>query len=292
MKKGLSATIIMLATLLLLTGCNSKKEDLQPVTIGNLAFQYNAGLWEYNKSADEAAPLEFKDAKGNTVSIYVSQESTYQHPMDMIRFFETMVSSNEDFEVFLQPNKIDVNGNSWYEYGYSFKEGDTVRKVYQRYYGKYYNAASISYTSTDKNYEGGYEEAVKIMSDIKATDVTNDVNEAKAHEFLVGEWDAADSGYLVLKEDGTYEWYKDATKDTNNMHYGTYGCDIENAVMSLKEGDGIYLALFPEGLKVNGSKEEMTTYKMDYIISFEKNEDQGYPMVNMSSYALYTLTKQ
>jgi hypothetical protein len=292
MKKGTSAIIIMLATLLLFTGCSSKKEDLQPVTIGNLAFQYNAKLWDYNKSKDEAAPLEFKDDKGNTVSIYVSQESTYQHPMDMIRFFETMVSTKEDFEVFLKPTKIDVNGTSWYEYGYSFKEGNTVQKVYQRYYGKYYNAASISFSSTDKNYEAGYKEALKIMSDIKATDVPNDVNEAKAHEFLVGEWDVADSGYLVLKEDGTYEWYKDAAKDKNNMHYGTYGCDIENAVMSLKEGDGIYLALFPDGLNVNGSKEEMTTYKMDYIISFEKNEEEGYQMVNMSSYALYTLTKQ
>lgn len=292
MKKGTPAILIILATLLLFTGCSSKKEDLQPVTIGNLAFQYNAKLWDYNKSTDEAAPLEFEDDKGNTVSIYVSQESTYQHPMEMIRFFETMVSTKEDFEIFLEPAKIDVNGTSWYEYGYSYKEGSTIHKVYQRYYGRYYNAASISYSSTDKNYEAGFKEAQKIMSDIKATDVTNDVNEAKAHEFLVGEWDVADSGYLVLKEDGTYEWYKDAAKDKSNMHYGTYGCDIENAVMSLKEGDGIYLALFPEGLNVNGSEQEMTTYKIDYIISFEKNEEEGYPMVNMSSYALYTLTKQ
>lgn len=292
MKKRTPAIIIILSALLLFTACSNKKEDLQPVTIGNLTFQYNAMVWEYNKSTDEAAPLEFKDDRGNTVSVYVSQESTYQHPMDMIRFFETMVSTNEGFEVFLKPAKIDVNGTSWYEFGYSFKEGNTIRKVYQRYYGKYYNAASISYTSTDKNYEYGYDEAIKMMSDIKVTDVSNDQNEAKAHEFLVGEWDVAESGYLVFKENGSYEWYKDSTKDKSNMHYGTYGCDVENAVMSLKEGDGIYLVLFPEGLTVSGSMEEMTTYKMDYIISFDKKEDEGYQMVNMSSYVLYTLTKQ
>jgi hypothetical protein len=131
-----------------------------------------------------------------------------------------------------------------------------------------------------------------MMSGIETTDVNNDANEAKAHSFLVGEWDVADSGYLVLKEDGTYEWYKDSSKDKGNMHYGTYGCDIENAVMSLKVGDGIYLALFPDGLTVNGSPEEMTTYKMDYIISFDQKEEEGYQMVNMSSYTLYTLTKQ
>ncbi len=292
MKRRISAILIFLFTLLLFTGCTGKKEDLQPVSIGNLAFQYNANVWTYNKSTDQAAPLEFEDAKGNTVSIYVSQESTYQHPMDMIQFFETLVSTNEGFEIVQKPTKIDVNGTTWYEYGYRFKDGDLTRQVYQRYYGKYYNAASISYTSTDKNYEYGIDEATKLMSSIQATAVTNEVNEAKAHAFLVGEWDVADRGYLVLKEDGTYEWYKDNTKDKSNMHYGTYGCDVENAVMSLKEGDGIYLVLFPEGLSVNGSQEEMSTYKMDYIISFDKNEEEGYQMVNMSSYALYTLTKQ
>ncbi|MDF2905161.1 MAG: hypothetical protein K0R34_482 [Herbinix sp.] len=291
MKKGIQAIIIVLTTLLLFTGCNNK-EDLQPVSIGNLSFEYDANVWQYNKSTDEAAPLEFEDKKGNTVSIYVSQESTYQHPLDMIQFFETMVSTNDGFEIFLKPTKIDVNGATWYEYGYNFKDGDVLRKVYQRYYGKYYNAASISYTSTDKNYDFGYDKALKMMSGIKTSDMTNDVNEAKAHEFLVGEWDVAASGYLSLKEDGTYEWYKDSSKDKSNMHYGTYGCDVENAVMSLKEGDGIYLVLFPEGLTVNGSEEEMTTYKMDYIISFDKKEEEGYQMVNMSSYTLYTLTKQ
>lgn len=291
MKKILSM-IFILSTILLLIGCAGKSNDLQPVTIGNLAFQYNAGFWDYQKSNDDTAPLAFKDKKGNTLSIYVSQESTYQHPMEMIRFLETMVSENEGFEIFLKPTRLEVNGVEWYEYGYLFQEGNTVRKVYQRYYGRYYNAASISYTSTDKNYDSGFPEAMKIMSDIKVTETSNEANETKAHEFLVGEWDMADSGYLVLREDGTYEWYKDTAKDKNNMHYGTYGCDIENEIMSLKEGDGIYLALFPEGLTVNGSKENMSTYKMDYIISFEKNEKEGYPMVNMSSYALYTLTKQ
>lgn len=291
MRKRTTAIILVLIILLLFSGCN-KKEDLQPVSIGNLAFEYDTKVWTYYKSSDETAPLEFKDAKENTVSIYVSQESTYQHPMEMIQFFKNMASTKEGFEVFLEPTKIDVKGITWYEYGYLFKEGDVTRKVYQRYYGKYYNAASISYTSTDKNYDFGYEEAIKLMSDVKATDVNNDANEAKAHQFLVGEWDIAESGYLAFKDDGTYAWYKDATKDQSNMHYGAYGCDVENAVMSLKEGDGIYLVLFPEGLTVNGAKEQMGAYKMDYIISFENGEEEGYKMVSMSSYSLYTLTKQ
>lgn len=291
MKKVIHAFFI-LSVLLLLTSCSNKKEDLRPASIGNLAFNYDANVWNHNENSDEDAPLEFSDANGNIVSVYVSQESTYQHPLDMIRFLETMISTYDEYEVFLEPSETTVNGTTWYEYGYNYNDGTTIRKVYQRFYGKFYNAASISYTSTEKNFETGYDEALKMLSGFITTDVTNDVNEAKAHEFLVGEWEVVDSGYLVLYDDGTYEWYKDKTKDKSNMHYGTYGCDVENAAMSLNEGDGIYLVLFPEGLIINGAAEETTSYKSDYIISFDKNGTEGYQMVNISSYVLYTLIKQ
>jgi hypothetical protein len=292
MKKTVRA-IFILSALMLLASCSSKKEELKPVSIGNLTFEYDANVWDHKESTTENAPLEFTDSKGNLISVYVSQESTYQHPMDMINFYKTMFSGYDEFKEFLAPKKVEVNGSSWYEYGYSYKDGTTIRKVYQRFYGKYYNAASISYSSTEDNYDTGYEEAVKMMSKIKASDVTNDVNEKKAHKFLVGDWEVKDSGYLVLKEDGTYEWYKDATKDTNNMHSGTYGCDVENATMSLKEGDGIYLVLFPEKLMVNGKAEETKSYKIDYLISFEQKEGvEGYQMVNMATYNLYTLIKK
>lgn len=36
------------------------------------------------------------------------------------------------------------------------------------------------------------------------------------------------------------------------MHYGSYGCDIENSNMNMFEGDAIYLVIFPEGLVVDG----------------------------------------
>lgn len=292
MKKTVRA-IFILSALMLFASCSGKKEELKPVSIGNLTFEFDANVWEHIENKAENAPLEFKDSKGNTISIYVSQESTYQHPMEMINFYKTMFSGYDEFKEFLAPNKLEVNGNTWYEYGYSYKDGTSIRKVYQRFYGKYYNAASISYSSTEEDYDTGYDEAVKMMSKIKASDVTNDVNEAKAHKFLVGDWEVTNSGYLVLHDDGTYEWYKDASKDANNMHSGTYGCDVENATMSLKEGDGIYLVLFPEKLIVNGEAEESKSYKIDYLISFEQKENtDGYQMVNMASYNLYNIIKK
>jgi len=291
MKKPMQ-TFLILSTLLILTGCSNKKENLQPISIGNLALDYDVNVWEYNENADVNAPLEFSDVNDNLVNVYVSQESTYQHPLELIMLLETMISTYDQYKVFLVPTEITVNGTTWYEYGYSYKDGTTIRKVYQRYYGKYYIAASISYTSTEAHFEAGYKEALKMMSAVKITDVSNDVNEAKAHEFLVGEWDLADSGYLVIYDDSTYEWYKDSTKDQNNMHHGTFGCDVENATMDLKVGDGLYLVLFPEGFLLDGVAQEATSYKSNYIISFDNKGSEGYQMVNMSSYSLYTMIKQ
>lgn len=288
--KNLIKVFIMISALLLLTGC-SKKNELTAINIGNLSCHYDSKVWGLSKT-DEGAPLKLHDAAGNLLTFSVSQESTYQHPLDMIKFLEEMNSTTEGFQVLLEPTKIEVNGTTWYEYGFSFIEGSGIKKVYQRFYGKNYNAASISFTSTDKNYEAGLEEAMKIISDVKMTDVSNEANEAEARLFLVGEWEVKNSGYLVLKDDGTYEWYKDVTKDKANMHHGTYGCDVENATMQLNKGDGVYLVLFPEELIRDGSSEAPPVSKMDYIISFDMQGAEGYQMVNMASYKLYTLIKQ
>lgn len=288
---NIAKAVIIFSVLFLLTGCSSKKEELKPVTIGNLGFNYDANVWIPKERTEESEPLEFHDSKGNLFTVSVSQESTYQHPLAMISYFESMFSTYDSFKVFLEPTKVEVNGTPWYEYGYSFKNGDSTVKVYQRFYGKQYIAASISYTSTEKNYDTGYEEAIKMMSDIKVTEVSNAENEAKAQEFLVGEWDLASGGYLILKDDGTYEWYKDSANDKNNRHYGTYGCDVQNEYMNLKEGDGVYLVLFPEALVIDGVSSEPTTYKSDYIISFDKKGGTGYQMVNIASLNLYTMIK-
>ncbi len=194
--------------------------------------------------------------------------------------------------MFLEPNEITVNDTKWYEYGYLYKNGDTTYKVYQRYYGKYYNAASVSYTATAERYEAGYDEAIRLMSDIKVEEVSNEENEAKAKEFLVGEWDLNGRGYLVLSDDNTYEWYSDSSKDDNNKHYGIYGCDVENANMNMSDGDGIYLVLFPEALILDGVSEASMQYKIDYLISLGNQESEDYSMVNMSTYALFTITKK
>lgn len=288
MKKTFQGLIVM-ALILLFTACSKGNQTLN---IGNLSLNYNAKVWEKVEGTGENSPLDFINKAGNTISINVSQESTYQHPLMMISFVEEIVSSSDDFEVYLEPNEIMINNTSWYEYGYHYKDGSTVYKVYQRFYGKYYNAASISFTSTLDNFDSGFKEAEKFMADIVVEEIDNIEKEEKAKEFLVGEWDLSSAGYLVLNEDGTYAWYSNSSKDENNKHYGSYGCDIENATMSLNEGDGVYLVLFPEGLVIDGNADSGLTSKSDYIISFEKDSAGGYPMVNITSFTMYSLIKQ
>lgn len=286
--KKIPQGLLILSMVFLLTACS---KDSIPINFGNLTLNYDAKVWTLTKNIANA-PLELTDKSNNIISINVSQESTYQHPLAMISFIESLISGVDGFQVFLEPNEITVNDTKWYEYGYIYNEGSTTYKVYQRYYGKYYNAASITYTSTPDLYDSGYDKAIKLMSDINIEEINNDENEAKAKEFLVGEWDLDESGYLALSEDGTYEWFSDSSKDNNNKHYGTYGCDVENTNMNMAYGDGLYLVLFPEGLIINGVTDTSLQYKTDYLISLENDGAKEYQMVNISSYALFTMTKQ
>lgn len=287
MKKILRGLLI-LTLVLIMTAC---KKGIVPVTVGNISFSFDERVWRLVKN-NTNEPLEFADKNDNKITINVTQESTYQHPMVMISFLESLISDYTDFQVFIEPNEITVNDTKWYEYGYTYKNGATYYKVYQRYYGKYYNAASVSYTSTLDQYDAGYEEALKLMSAIKVEEVDNKKNEEKAKKFLVGEWDLAERGYLVLKQDGTYEWFSDAFKDKNNRHYGSYGCDVENSNMNMAEGQGIYLVLFPEALVVNGETDTALQYKTDYLISLEALEGDVYKMVNLSTYTLIYMKGQ
>ena len=288
MKKTIYVLNIFLI-IFLFTACG---KNTSSIILGNLSFKYDTKVWKMLEKSDESTSIELRDSNDNIINIYTSTESTYQHPMTMISFIEDILSSSEDFQVFQEPNEITVNGNKWYEYGYIYTVGSTTYKVYQRYYGKYYTAASVSYTSIIDNFYAGYDEAIKLMSQIKVNEEVNNENEKKAKEFLVGEWDLNKEGYLIFSEDGTYEWYSDKSKNKNNMHYGTYGCDVENPSLSLNEGDGIYLVLLPEALIINGKYESAIQFKNDFIMYFTEVENNGYSMVNIATYSLYTMYKQ
>lgn len=272
--------------------CSKTREN--KVSIGNISFSYDDKIWTLVGDYDENGPLEFKDEYDNSLIIFVTEETTYQHPLEMIDVFETLRINNESFKVFLQPTQIDVKGSTWYEHGYELVDGTTNYKVYQRFYGKYYNAINIKYVSNTENFDKSLQAAKELMSDVEIDLLSNEKNEDKAKKSLVGEWDLSNSGYLILNQNNTYEWYQDSSKDKNNYHFGTYGCDIESedlAFFSFEEGEGFYLVLFLEDLLINGESGRQMGHKSDFLIKFDDIESDDYQMINMNSYKSYSMTR-
>ncbi len=298
-------TIVMAAALL--TGCAEKQDDskkpqevteqtdlenYQKATLKELTMMYDAAVWSPTDVADAENILRFDASDNGVLGISRSVEGMYQHPLDMIAMAKQIYSGYEGFEILTEPVEVEVNGNSWYEWSYQYLQDGAILKTLQRVYGKNYYAYSLSYVSDEAGYDKNKESAQKAMDTIEVTVPDNLEGEARAKEFLVGEWDMGTNGYLVLKEDSTYTWYMNSTKDEANMHTGSYGCDVQNTSLGFEEGEGIYLVLFPQKLMAEG-KEGMTgNVKYDYGIMLKQETEGVYQMLNVNSFALYELVRQ
>ena len=58
--------------------CSKTREN--KVSIGNISFSYDDKIWTLVGDYDENGPLEFKDEYDNSLIIFVTEETTYQHP--------------------------------------------------------------------------------------------------------------------------------------------------------------------------------------------------------------------
>ncbi|MCM1038469.1 MAG: hypothetical protein NC434_04030 [Ruminococcus sp.] len=307
-KKQVKFIVCALAVFLvsLLSGCGSgngqsddadtyetQKEDLKQAGLGAMALLYDDSVWTYDEEQATDASIVFRDRNDSLLGMSCSRESYYQHPLDMLATSRQIYSTFAGYEETGEPAEVTVQGESWYEWTYCYEEDGVKMISLQRFYAKNYYAYTISYVAEEKNFESGKNEALKVMNSATMSVPDNDEAEAKAREFLVGEWDLADAGYLVLEEDGTYMWYMENTKDESNMHRGTYGCDVENAAIGLEEGTGIYFVLFPEVLYTEGKEGKTANAKYDYLVYLnEQLPDGAYQMINGSTFTLYYMTRQ
>lgn len=304
MKKNWKKIVACGMLALLLTGCGAQetqventetyteKENLKQAGLGGLTALYDDSVWTYNEEKGSEASIAFEDANDSLLGIACSREAYYQHPIDMINTSKQIYSTYEGYEEIEAPKEVDVQGETWYEWVYKYEENGVKTVALARFYGKNYYAYTMTYVAEEAAYESGKNEALKVMNSAVMNVPDNTEAEAKAKEFLLGEWDLGASGYLVMKEDGTYAWYMDSSKDEKNMHQGTYGCDIENASLGFEEGEGIYFVLFPQALFVDGEEGMTSNVKYDYAISLEQQEDGSYEMLNGSTFAMYTMMKQ
>ncbi len=210
----------------------------------------------------------------------------------MLNTAKQIYSTFPGYEEIEVPTEVQVQNDSWYEWVCRYEEDGVETIALQRFYGKNYYAYAVSYVAEKGEYDSGKNEALKVMNSAVMNVPDNHEAEEKAREFLTGEWDLGDSGYLVMEQDGTYIWYMDSSKDEQNMHRGTYGCDVENAAAGFAEGEGIYFVLFPEVLYMEGKEGKTGSPKYDYLISLEQQPDGSYQMLNGSTLALYNMKKQ
>lgn len=306
MKKTLRWAACM-AALVMLAGCgktdstnsenaveysNVSADNLKQAGLGALALLYDDSVWTYDDSQGGDSGLAFTAKDGSLLGISCSRESFYQHPVEMIRISKQICASYKNFEELEEPTAISVHDEEWYEWVYKYEENGVATVALQRFYGKNYYAYTISYIAEEKTYEANRSEALKVMNSVAMSVPDNDEAEAKAKEFLVGEWNLGEQGYLVMGEDGTYNWYMDSSKDEKNMHKGVYCGDVTNDAVGFKEGEGVYFVLFPEGLYVDGEEQEMSAVKYDYVVSTTLQPDGTYQMLNPTTFALYSMQRQ
>lgn len=258
--------------------------------IGDLKLKLHED-WKYEEEQCNDNSLAF--SKGNSIlGVSFSKEGAYQTPLDMADRVEMNYSSFEDYKEIMEPKLIEVNGETWCEMEFSFKEDGNDVTVYERCYGKNYNAYAVSFTAFSEEYEEDIEEAKMIMDTVTMN--VADYDETAAREFFVGEWGVGDGGLLILNEDGTYQWFMDAeSRDPAYMHEGTYGCDDEIKSMGTEKGSGsYYLCLIPEHFYNEGKEVEMSAHIYNFAVSHESTaNDNVYQMINISTMGIYTIIK-
>lgn len=301
MKKKLWMLMLVLV-MLMATACDSSSQTGDVGTEKENEFKYKeAGIgdlklklqedWKYEEEQCNDNSLAF--SKGNSIlGVSFSKEGAYQAPLDMADRVEMNYSSFADFKTLTEPKLIEVNGETWAEMEFSFTEDEKSVTVYERCYGKNYNAYAVSFTAFSDEYDADIEEAKMIMDTVTVS--VEEYDETAAREFFVGEWGVGNGGLLVLNEDGTYQWYMDAeTKDPAYMHEGTYGCDDEIKSMGTAKGTGnYYLCLIPEHLYDDGKEVEMGAHIYNFAVSHESTaQDNVYQMINISTMGIYTIIR-
>lgn len=255
--------------------------------LGDLKLYYNKN-WTYDAENSKDASLAF--TRGDTlIGVVCSKEKTFQLPEDMMKRSLDMVSQqSEDFKLIADMKKINVNGDTWYECSYKAGKGEDEMYSIQRTYGKGYYGYTITYTGLKKDFEAFESNALTILDSCLMEVPDEATGEEEAKKELVGELDAGKYGYLELKDDGTYYWYSDSSKEMDNVHYGTYACDNKIPAINIQPGQkGYYVALFPSKYFVNGVEKDMGTYKIDLAISKATKGKADYQGVNLVNYTVY-----
>ena len=143
----------------------------------------------------------------------------------------------DDFNLHGEIQDITINHASWIKFEFSATVNGELRKGMQLFHSTDYEIYSMTYTANEKDYDQYLDEVIKITE--SASLPPKETNTLSVKQQILGEWDCGKTGYFIINTDNTYYFYKDSSKSSDNVVYGTY---------EATDGIATYAAGYAEGI--------------------------------------------
>jgi len=285
-----SKLLFFVLCLVILLSCTSCKDKIKTKTetFHDMTFTHDT-TWKVEKKGINQDEYSLQKDDVN-IDFHYKNSSTFINPDSE---FDTNISLIQDFDNFkiLTPSHlVKEKDNNYYECTYQFGVEDYITCITQWCFAKDYEAYQIIYTGEISSYKKYLDDARDILSSVKIAS-SNITHSSEALKKLVGEYDGSESGYLIIHDDYTYEWYQDASFDKNNVHSGTLKCDTQVKGLEIEEGKGYYLALIPDKFIINGKEGENKARQLDFGLVFN-TDNKSIRFINMSNKDVYKFVKK
>lgn len=211
--------------------------------------------------------------------------SSYSAASELVQEYE---SGWDSFSTIEGIKAVTINGVEWQRFEFEGIYKGESRKGIQIVYSTDYEIYTIIYVAKDSNYDTYLESANTILA--SATIATKPINKDSTKQQILGEWDCGNTGYLVINNDNTYYFYKDSSKSSNNVIYGTYEVSDGIATNAAGYANGVTFIGTIKQYTVDG--ENISTVignKIQY--AFSPSDNGNFIGTNISIGSTFTMTK-
>lgn len=153
---------------------------------------------------------------------------------ETLAYMEAELSDAEDLRV-SDVETVHLNGAAWCTAGLSsLRDTGETRYVDMYFYSTGTEQYSIAFGYNEDARDDALKESILSTLEVAAPEIGEDFDADATAAALVGQWDAEAGGYVIFYEDGRVEWYRDGSKDPDNMFYGTY--EVTGPLVNLTDG--------------------------------------------------------
>lgn len=272
-------------TLTMTTACNIQNKEKKE-TFHTLTILHNSS-WEFE--SDDTSTRSCKLRKDDAmIEVDYKEAAIFSNPYDEFNRTTSFVKDFSNFKIITKPHHVTENDSDYYECVYQFGVQDSLNYISQWFIRDEYISYEITYSGHKESYDKYLEEAKHILTKM-SIESKKEVSADVALDVVKGEYDGEESGYLILKDDFTYEWYKDSSLDKSNVHTGSFKCDNKVKALDVKEDEGYYLAITPEQFIQNSEKVDSAANQLNFGLIF--NTDNSVRFIDLNTNKLYKFKK-